>query len=375
LAARASVSAVRTLVVAAGGGGGIGRAERLIMLALGSLGTDVSATILSRRAYPAYLSANADSRQAVGPGFIPAFSARAVTQATRRRPDVILFTHVNLARLTPVVRAVCPRARILVFAHGIEVWDTLDPVRRRALRDADAVVTTARHTSALLPKLHGVEPSRVIRMPFALEPSWEQHARRETTSRRDPIVLTVSRLSRVDDYKGVDKVIAAVPAIARAIPDFQYRIVGDGDDRPRLEALARDLGVTGHVRFLRELTNEQLVREYAAARAFALPSTHEGFGLVFLEAMAFGVPIVAAPAAGALDVVADGETGLFADSSDGIAAHLTRLLSDGDLASAMGDAGRRRLLTEFSFARYVKRWSAALQTNPEAGARERPLAA
>ena len=99
-------------------------------------------------------------------------------------------------------------------------------------------------------------------------------------------------MGAAEKYKGADNLIAALPSVLKAAPDTSLVLVGDGDDRPRLEHLARDLGVSEHAHFLFGLTPEQLFACYANCDIFALPSRGEGFGLVFLEAMAHGKPVI-----------------------------------------------------------------------------------
>ncbi len=112
------------------------------------------------------------------------------------------------------------------------------------------------------------------------------------------MILTVSRLSYADRYKGVEDLIAAMPAIRAAVPAARLRVIGRGDDLPRLQGVARRLGLLDHgVEFLGPTDDKAVAAEMGACRLFALPSGREGFGLVFLEAMAQGRPCVGARAA------------------------------------------------------------------------------
>ena len=110
-------------------------------------------------------------------------------------------------------------------------------------------------------------------------------------------------------YKGHDRVIAAIPDLVAKGHDIRYLVVGEGDDRARLEALARDAGVSDRVRFLGAVGLQSLVETYRMADLFVMPSTGEGFGVAFLEAMASGTPALGLDVAGAKDALADGELG------------------------------------------------------------------
>ena len=125
--------------------------------------------------------------------------------------------------------------------------------------------------------------------------------------------MSVSRLASSERYKGNDRVIRALPSVLTRYPDALYLVVGDGDDRPRLEALAAELGVTEKVRFVGLVSSEELPDYFRVADVFVMPSTGEGFGIVFLEAMACGIPVIGGNKDGSLDALADGVLGFAVD--------------------------------------------------------------
>jgi glycosyltransferase involved in cell wall biosynthesis len=127
------------------------------------------------------------------------------------------------------------------------------------------------------------------------------------------VLLTMGRQSVSDRYKGTDRVIEALPELLREQPDLVFLIAGDGSDRPRLERLAREHGVTEAVRFVGWVPDRELPDLYRLADVFVMPSTAEGFGIVYLEAAASGVPVVASAAGGAPDALRDGLLGVLVD--------------------------------------------------------------
>ena len=129
--------------------------------------------------------------------------------------------------------------------------------------------------------------------------------------------MTVSRLASSERYKGNDRVIRALPQVLLKHPETIYVIVGDGDDRPRLEALAAEVGVTEKVRFVGQVKPEELPDHFRLADVFVMPSTGEGFGIVFLEAMATGIPVIGGNRDGSLDPLADGVLGRAVDPDNG----------------------------------------------------------
>jgi glycosyltransferase involved in cell wall biosynthesis len=135
--------------------------------------------------------------------------------------------------------------------------------------------------------------------------------------------------------------------------------VGEGPDRKRLERLAVKEGVSGQVRFAGRVPDEELPAYYETCDLFALPSTEEGFGIVYLEAMSHGKPCIGARAAAAPEVIVDGQTGLLALPDDRVSLEsaLLRLLEFPDEAKRMGQAGRQRLQEQFSFDAFQRRLS------------------
>ncbi|MFQ5695850.1 MAG: glycosyltransferase, partial [Terriglobia bacterium] len=169
-------------------------------------------------------------------------------------------------------------------------------------------------------------------------------------------------LDENERYKGIEEVLLVLPRLRGQFPDVRYVVVGEGSDRPRLEQLARELGVADVTEFTGHLPPGELALRYASCSVFVLPSTGEGFGIVFLEAMAHAKPVVAARSGGTPEVVVDGETGLLVEPGDGRAlqAALTRLFADTDLRRQMGGTGRRRLEENFTFAHFRQRLTGLL---------------
>jgi phosphatidylinositol alpha-1,6-mannosyltransferase len=153
------------------------------------------------------------------------------------------------------------------------------------------------------------------------------------------IILTVGRLAAAERYKGHDRLIAAFPGILARVPDAAYLIVGSGDDRSRLERLAREAGVADHVMFAGHVPDEELPDYLALAHVFAMPSTGEGFGIVFLEAAASGLPVIGGNRDGSVDALAEGKTGRLVNpySRENIEAAVVEALGRGP-----GSCRRRR---------------------------------
>ena len=245
--------------------------------------------------------------------------------------------------------------RRVASTHGHEVaWARL-PGGRQVLRrvgdTSDVVTYLGEYTRE---RIAGAFGSRATLVPLpsgvdteAFTPAADGRAvRRELGLGDRPVVVCVSRLV---PRKGQDVLIRALPAIRRRVPGATLLVVGGGPDMPRLQRLAAEAGVAEDVRFTGSVPWSALPDHYAAGDVFAMPCRSrfaglevEGLGIVYLEAAATGLPVVAGRSGGAPDAVLDGETGVLVDgrSSQEVADAVSGLLVDRDRATAMGSAGR-----------------------------------
>lgn len=292
------------------------------------------------------------------------FVIAAVMASTRA--SVAYFGHVKLAMTGVVMKLIHPRMALWIHIHGVEVWEPLPMVARRALRMATGIVSISRFTADRAAEIQGFAAGKIEIVPNALDPEMIE----QTANDRRPdcfpqgrkILLTVARLSASERYKGVDTVIRAMPAIALARPDVAYVIIGDGGDRPRLERLVHETGVDSHVHFVGHIPEPDLVSAYRHCDIFVMPSRGEGFGVVFLEAMTFEKPVIAGDHGGAPEVVEDGVTGYLVSHADAAATadRVIRLLKDEVLNRRMGLAGRKRVEDHFTFEHFRRRISRIL---------------
>jgi phosphatidylinositol alpha-1,6-mannosyltransferase len=299
--------------------------------------------------------------------------AMAALRAAGRNPALVIALHSHLAPIVWIMKARARKLRSIVFTHGVEVWHALGWPRGAALRSADVVTGPSADTlHHLLSKQH-ILPGKVQRIPWGLDPEFEAHIAAATPGAltippgfpsNGQIILTVGRWDSVEKYKGADTLIAALPRVLKAAPEASLVLVGDGDDRHRLEQLARDQGISERTHFLHGLRPEQLFACYANCDIFALPSSGEGFGLVFLEAMAQSKPVIGGAHGGIPDIVEDGVTGLLVPHGDleRLAQALQSLLSNPSRAREMGARGRDRLEKAFSFAQFQSRLTQVLNS-------------
>lgn len=220
------------------------------------------------------------------------------------RSDRIVCGHVHHLIVARLARLFRPSLKYYLVAHGIEVWRPFTPAERIALRGAERVFCVSEYSRRqILRFLPGFDPARLVLVPNTFDPRFRPSGSLAPRSSGGPRLLLVSRLDAGDPYKGVDLMIEAMGTLRRWHPAARLRIVGGGNDLPRLEGLVRQFEVGHMVHFTGIIDDVALANEYADCDIFALPSRKEGFGLVYLEAMSFGKPCLAARAGGAMEVV------------------------------------------------------------------------
>lgn len=270
-----------------------------------------------------------------------------------------------LALLAPACRRAGAR-RIIATTHGHEVGWSMVPGGRSALRRigeaADVVTYISRYTRNRFAAAFGPRaaferlPSGVDAGRFRPDPGGRAMVRaRHGVGDGEALIVCVSRLVA---RKGQDQLIRALPRILRGRPDARLLIVGSGPGRVRLERLARRRGVADRVLFAGAVPYDELRAHYCAADCFAMPARTrgggldvEGLGIVYLEAQACGVPVVAGDSGGAPETVVDGVTGVVVPGHDvrAIGDAVAGVLADPARARTMGEAGRAHVLANWTW--------------------------
>lgn len=285
----------------------------------------------------------------------PAARSRTARALREHGCDSVWFgAAAPLGLLAEVLRSAGAQ-RIVASTHGHEVGWAMLPAARNALRrignGCDVVTYLGEYTRSRLAPAVGAHP-QLAQLPPGVDtdvfhPGVDGSAVRARYGLTDrPVIVCVSRLVA---RKGQDVLIEALPAIRRQVPDTALLIVGHGPHLETLRGLAGQHGVTEHVTFTGGVPFEELPAHYAAGDVFAMPCRTrrggmdvEGLGIVYLEASAVGLAVVAGDSGGAPDAVRDGETGYVVGGRDvgAVARRLSLLLSDGSLRAELGAAGR-----------------------------------
>ena len=241
-----------------------------------------------------------------------AYSIVAFRKALFASIDVVFCGHLYMAPLAALI-AWMKRAKLIVQTHGVEAWPRPSRLLQLAVERADLVLSVSRYTRAAVLGWAAIVPERALVVPdtfrevFTPGDGSKQRASLGLEGKR--VLLTVGRMVASERYKGQERVMVAILELVKRGHDICYLIVGEGDDRSRLEALAAEIGVNDRVKFLGAIDLQTLIETYRAADVFVMPSTGEGFGVSFLEAMASGIPALGLDVAGARDALGDGELG------------------------------------------------------------------
>jgi glycosyltransferase involved in cell wall biosynthesis len=271
----------------------------------------------------------------------------------QRRPQHVFCGHIKLATL---IKTFCQLLGIpyTVLTYGKEVWERLPDSQRQALSQAHSIWTISRYSRDRLSQANEIDPKKIQILPCVVDghvftPAEKPSELIEKYGLSDrKVLMTVARLWSGDIYKGVDVTIRALPKIASVFAEVKYLAIGRGDDRPRLEQLAQDLGMSDRVVFAGFVPAEALVAHYRVADAYIMPS-QEGFGIVYLEAMACGIPVLAGDEDGSADPLQDGRLGWRVPhrDADAVAAACIEILQGKDLR-CNGQWLREQTLEKFS---------------------------
>lgn len=234
--------------------------------------------------------------------------------------NIIFCGHLHLVFFAALL-AKFKKSHLWLQLYGIEAWHKPSPLVRWAAEQADWVTSVSRYTRRRFLQWAGVAPEKVKVIPGAVDEKFSPGPKLKRLIEHHgldgkAVLLTLSRLSAGEQYKGQDRIIQIMPRLLQKHPNLVYVIAGDGDDRPRLETLAHEKGLDGYVRFIGKVPESELPDLYRMADLFVMPSTGEGFGIAFLEAVACGVPAVGGNRDGSVDALQEGRMGQLVDPND-----------------------------------------------------------
>ena len=305
--------AVLALVTDAfGGRGGIAQYNRDFLTALAETCGLRPITVVPRHA-PDHVVTPMGIQQMPPPPSRIVYVLTALVVAFTRKVDVVFCGHLYLSPLAAVI-ALLKRARLVIQTHGIEAWSPPSRLQRAAVEKANLVLCVSRYTRARVLDWVAMPSERIVVLPNTVgdgfKPGNGSELRNALALEGKKVLLSVGRIDSRERYKGHDRVIKLLAPLVADGHDVVYLIIGGGDDAGRLREMAVEAGVTDRVRFMGAVSAETLAAAYSMADLFVLPSTGEGFGIAFLEAMVSGTPAIGLSVAGARDALADSRLGI-----------------------------------------------------------------
>jgi phosphatidyl-myo-inositol dimannoside synthase len=297
-----------------GGQGGIAQYNRDLLTALSDADTVGEIVVLPRQGQAGQLGLPARVRQQAPIFNKVKYSLSAMTVAGMKGPfDLVFCGHILHAPLAAFIARRLQRPLWLQL-HGIDAWTCPRPLIRWGVEQSDLVTVVSRYTKRRFLRWANVQPERVRVLPNTVSDRYSPGPKPEQILSQYGLggkrtLLTVSRISLDDRYKGHHRVLAVMPDLLREYPNLVYVVAGDGNGREKLQRLALEYGVADSVKFIGRVSDAQLPDLYRAADVFVMPSTEEGFGIVFLEAMRSGITVIGGNGDGSMDPLRDGTAG------------------------------------------------------------------
>jgi phosphatidylinositol alpha-1,6-mannosyltransferase len=281
------------------------------------------------------------------------------------KSDVIILSHINLLLFAQIIKKINPRKRIILFAHGIEIWNELPNWKRAFLKEIE-IWAVSNFTKKQIVEKHYIPTKNIKVLNNCIDSDFEfpiektkpiTLLQKYNLSTYNKIILTVCRLSSAEQYKGYDMVLLALKDLIKSQPNLKYFIVGKADEleKRRIESLINQYGLQETVILAGYVANQELQNFYKLADVFAMPSKGEGFGIVFLEALANGCKVLAGNADGSTDALLNGKLGTLVDPEnvEEIYQNLIKLLSE-PFSGDIFKENQNVLKENFGFEVYVK---------------------
>jgi phosphatidylinositol alpha-1,6-mannosyltransferase len=235
--------------------------------------------------------------------------------------DTILLSHINLAPVAFLIKTLFPNKKLVIMAHGIEIWGDISGIQKKAIHKADKIIAVSNFTKAEVAKKHIINLDKIVVCNNGLDPFMElptnfdkpqELLTRYNLTKEDFVLFTLTRLSSNEQYKGYDKVFEAMAQLVNEKPNLKYLIGGKGDaiEIERISNLIRDYRLENNVQLLGFINEDELANHFLVADTYIMPSQNEGFGIVFIEAAFYGLPIVAGNMDGSIDALLNGQFGL-----------------------------------------------------------------
>ncbi len=231
---------------------------------------------------------------------------------------IVILSHINLLMVGWMIKKIAPRTKLILIAHGIEIWGDISKGKSMLIGAVDHVWAVSHYTRERVMASHGIPAAKISVLNNCLDPFLplskniavpEALYNRYSISPDNKILLTLTRLSAKEKYKGYDDVITAIAALKD--PSIKYILAGkaDHEELKQVQQKITDARLESQVILAGFIPEEELAAHFKMSNCYIMPSSKEGFGIVFIEAMYYGIPVIGGNADGTMDALKNGELG------------------------------------------------------------------
>ena len=259
-----------------------------------------------------------------------------------KRYDTIILSHVNLLVIGWLIKKISPQTKIILLAHGIEIWYPLSTFKTKMLQKCDLIIAVSSFTRNKIIQVHNIPSERsvvlnncldpLLTIPIVQEGKSQLLLNRYCFEETDKILMTLTRLSSKEQYKGYDKVIEAVAILKHKYPHIKYIIAGsfDAQEKNRIDAITKKYDLEKSIVLPGYIEDAELEDHFYMSDLYVMPSVKEGFGIVFIEAMNYELPVIAGNRDGSSDALLNGRLGQLVnpDSIEEIARAISNVLEN-----------------------------------------------
>lgn len=282
------------------------------------------------------------------------------------KADVILLSHIHLINIVYFIKKIHPRKKIYLLAHGIEIWKKLSDTKLKMLNQLDKIICVSQFTANKIMNMHHIPSSQLEVLNNCLDPFYYIPSEfdkpqvlldRYDLNCENLILFSLSRLSSSEKYKGYDHTIELLPQLLKEYPNLVYLLGGKWDtvEKKRLDDLIALNHLQEHIRLVGFIDEAELTEHFLLSDVFILPSKKEGFGIVFIEALASGLRVIAGNKDGSVDALQNGALGLLVDpdDQDGILNSLAMLLQHSQTEKEKKNL-QEKCVQAFGYKQYLK---------------------
>jgi len=279
--------------------------------------------------------------------------------------DVIIISHVNILPVVWLIKKIFSQKKIIMIAHGIEVWSIPLGYKKKMLLACDQIICVSEFTRQKVSEITELKKIKLSVINNCIDPFLNNQKSADATGLlrkrygvlpKEKIMFTLTRMDANERYKGYDRVIEAMTGLTNFYPTLKYVIGGSYDDEEKkyVDDILQQFNLKDKVVFTGFIKNEELNNHFLMSDFYIMPSYGEGFGIVFIEAMYFGLPVIAGNKDGSVDALLNGELGILIDpmNVEEIKSAIEMVMKD----SEKYIPDNKLLLDNFGYQQFKNKW-------------------